>query len=111
MPPQDGGTAPQEGGLGADGAGAGAAAAAVAVGCTVLIDGLKSKPELNGMKGVVTAKKEPRWVVQPNGEGLAPLALKEANITVVLERGADASSAETATPPGQTQDVRVYMYI
>jgi len=68
--------------------------AAVAVGCTVLIDGLKSKPELNGMKGVVTARKEPRWVVQPNGEGLAPLALKEANITVVAPAPAPAPTVQ-----------------
>ena len=55
----------------------------VRVGCTVVINGIKSQPELNGKEGVVTAQKEARWVVQPSGEGFAPLALKETNLTVV----------------------------
>ena len=92
MPPQEDATASQGGG---PVAAAAAAGSSITVGCRVRIDGLVSKPELNGMEGVVTAQKEARWVVQPSGEGLAPLALKEANLTVVV-----------VGSPEQTQEVR-----
>ena len=52
----------------------------VSIGCTVIIDGLQSKPELNGTVGVVKERRGDRWVVSCS-EGAAVLALKPVNIT------------------------------
>lgn len=76
--------------------------AEIAVGCTVVIDGLKAKPELNGLSGVVLTQTDTgQWVTQPEGEGVAPLALKAANLTVVAASAPaedDCCSSEKAEP-------------
>ena len=72
--------------------------AAIAVGCTVRISGLKAKPELNQMVATVTAQKADRWVVQPNADGVAEVALKEDNLTLLVAE--EVSAADVApTPP------------
>lgn len=53
----------------------------IAVGSSVQIDGLKSKPELNGMRCIVRAEKDGRWVVKLCSMRLdMPLALKPENL-------------------------------
>ena len=59
-------------------------------GTVVEINGLKSRPELNGTIGVLQSRKGERWVVQPEvifarhiQTGIASMALKESNLTSV----------------------------
>lgn len=59
-------------------------------GTVVEINGLKSRPDLNGTIGVLQSRKGERWVVQPEViferhicTGIASMALKESNLTSV----------------------------
>jgi hypothetical protein len=61
--------------------------ASVAVGRTVTINGVTSRPELNGTKATVVSREASletglRWVVQPALKGADPIALKETALKV-----------------------------
>ena len=68
----------------------------VGEGARVLIEGLKSKPELNGRTGVVCGafnEESGRWTVQVDADGAQPafhLALRVANLKLVHADGASA---------------------
>ena len=102
MPPQEDGAAAAPSASESAKATGAAGAVTIQIGTTVRIHGLKSKPELNGKEGVVTAQKEARWVVQPSGEGFAPLALKETNLAVVV--------AQEDAAAKQTQEVQQHVF-
>ena len=68
----------------------------ITVGCRVQIAGVKSKPELNGAQGDVTAKdtkKDDRWHVVPHGKAAAA-SFSRSNLTVL----AAASTGRRAAP-------------
>ena len=68
----------------------------ITVGCRVEIVGVKSKPELNGAQGDVTAKdtkKVDRWHVVPHGKAAAA-SFSRSNLTVL----AAASTGRRAAP-------------
>lgn len=54
----------------------------IAIGCTVRVDGLKSRPQLNGAQGVVRAQKGDRWQVKLDADAKM-ISLKQANLTIV----------------------------
>lgn len=56
----------------------------IRVGVTVLIAGLKSRPELNDTKGVVRSQRGERWVVELAADN-SSLALKPANLVLLLD--------------------------
>ena len=69
------------------------AASTIAVGCTVEISGLKSKPELNGTSGLVQGAdtEKERWHV---AVGCALMMNKSGAVNVVPTLGSDDSSAD-----------------
>ena len=81
---------PEAGASGPDDAG-GVVALSHAIGSTVLISGLVSRPELNGCQGVVTGSDTERYEVSVRNA--KPLRLKPANLT--------ACADEKAVDPGR----------
>lgn len=73
------------------------------IGATVVISGLKAKPELNGTRGTVVKKNEggDRWIVKCKATGVE-IALKPASLREVFHFGAAAvTAAVTAAPERQ----------
>ena len=72
----------------------------IEVGCTVMIQNLVKRADLNGTRAVVKAydKEKKRWVVKPND--VTTISLRDTNCTRV-NLGCDAvTSSPTATPVG-----------
>ena len=74
----------------------------IRVGVTVLIAGLKSRPELNDTKGVVRSQRGERWVVELAADN-SSLALKPTNLVLLLDDDDDDDDDDDNEGGGQNQ--------